>query len=252
MSSLPLVLLHAFPLDATMWTPVVAALGPGVPVVLTPDLPGLGSAPLPDGPPDLAVAADLVAAALDEAGHQQAVLAGVSMGGYVAMAFARRHRQRLAGLALIDTKAGADDEAARSNRYRVAEAVLAAGDTGALAPMLDALLGATTRDERPDLVDDVRARIAAARPEGVAWSQRAMAGRPDSLDLLRTLDVPAAVVVGQEDTLSPPDLAREMADALPDAVLTVLPGAGHLAAMEAPDDVAAALTALMVRVRPAP
>lgn len=249
MSDLPLVLLHAFPLDAGMWAPVAAALGPAVPVVLTPDLPGLGSAPLPDGEPDLAVSADLVAAALDEAGHDRAVLAGVSMGGYVAMAFARRHRERLAALALLDTKATADDEAARAGRHQVAEAVLGPQGTEVLLPMLAGLLGSTTHERRPEVVEDVRARLLAARPEGVAWSQRAMAARPDSLALLRGLDVPAAVAVGEEDSLSPPAAARQMAEALPDAVLTVVPGAGHLAALETPGAVADVLTALMLRVR---
>ena len=251
MTAVPLVLLHAFPLDASMWDPVAADLRAAGVAVLAPDLPGLGSAPVPDDEPDLAVSADAVAAALAAAGHQRAVLAGVSMGGYVAMAFARRHRERLAGVALVDTRAGADDEAARANRERVAQAVLGAAGAEALLPMVDGLLGQTSRTSRPDLVADVRTRLLAARPEGVAWSQRAMAARPDSLATLRGLDVPASVVVGEEDTLTPPEAARQMAQALPDAVLSVVPGAGHLAALENPDAVTAALTALLLRVRPA-
>ncbi len=249
MTAVPLVLLHAFPLDAGMWRPVVGELDVGSPLVV-PDLPGLGAADLPEGEPDLAVSADLVAAELEAAGHRHAVLAGVSMGGYVVMEFARRHRDRLAGLALIDTKAEADGEAALANRERVAREVTGEQGTTVLLPMLDGLLGATSLAQRPQVVDAVRAAVLAARPEGVAWSQRAMARRRDSLDLLASLDVPAAVMVGEEDTLSPLAQARAMADALPDAVLTVLPRAGHLAAVETPRAVAAALTALLVRVRP--
>jgi len=246
----PLVLLHAFPLDRAMWHEAAGLLAPAVPStpLLLVDLPGLGESPVPDGVPDLAISADAVAAVLDAAGARRAVLAGVSMGGYVAMAFARRHGERLAGLALIDTKATADGEEARANRERVAQAVTGEAGTTVLLPMLEALLGQTTRATLPDVVARVRQAVLAARPEGVAWSQRAMATRPDSLELLGTLRVPAVVVVGEEDTLSPPADARAMADALPDAVLTVVPAAGHLAALEAAPSVAAALAALIQRI----
>jgi len=249
MTAAPLVLLHAFPLDAAMWRGVIAELDLDSPLVV-PDLPGLGSAAVPDGEPSLAVSADLVAAALDAAGHRRAVLAGVSMGGYVAMEFARRHRGRLAALALIDTKAEADGEAALANRERVAREVTGEQGSAVLLPMLEALLGATTLAQRPEVVAAVRAALLEARPDGVAWSQRAMARRGDSFELLRSLDVPVAVVVGAEDTLTPVEAARAMAEALPDAVLTVLPSAGHLAAIETPRAVAQALTALLVRTRP--
>lgn len=247
MTAVPLVLLHAFPLDSSMWRGVIAELDIDTPLVV-PDLPGLGSAVLPDGEPDLAVSADLVAAALDGAGYRRAVLAGVSMGGYVAMEFARRHRDRLAGLALIDTKAEADGDAALADRERVAREVTGEQGSAVLSPMLTSLLGETSRAERPQVVDAVRAALLAARPEGVAWSQRAMARRGDSIELLRSLNVPAAVVVGQEDTLSPVEAARAMAAALPDSVLTVLPRAGHLAAVETPRAVAQGIVALLVRV----
>jgi pimeloyl-ACP methyl ester carboxylesterase len=246
----PLVLLHAFPLDRSMWHEAAGLLAlavPSTPLLLV-DLPGLGESPVPDGVPDLAVSADAVATVLDAAGVRRAVLAGVSMGGYVAMAFARRHGERLAGLALIDTKATADGEEARANRERVAVAVTGEAGTTVLLPMLEALLGATTRATRPDVVARVREAVLAARPEGVAWSQRAMATRPDSLELLGTLRFPAAVVVGEEDTLSPPADAMTMVEALPDSVLTVVPASGHLAAVEDPPSVAAALAALIQRI----
>jgi pimeloyl-ACP methyl ester carboxylesterase len=144
----PLVLLHAFPLERSMWRPVAArTAAAGVPAVLV-DLPGLGESPLPDGAPDLAVSADAVAGALDALGVPRAVVAGVSMGGYVALALARRHPGRLAGLALVDTKAEADGDAARATRERVAAAVEGEEGTAALAPMIESLLGATTRAGR--------------------------------------------------------------------------------------------------------
>jgi len=128
-SPVPLVLLHAFPLHAAMWDDLLDSLaGP----VLVVDLPGLGNSPVPDGEPDLAVSADAVVAAMDGEGIGRAVIAGVSMGGYVAMAIARRHPARLAGIGLIDTKASADGEEARTNRERIARAVTGDAGTGRL------------------------------------------------------------------------------------------------------------------------
>ncbi len=247
----PLVLLHAFPLDATMWDGVLPAL-PGIGRVITVDLPGFGATPLPAAVPSLDVAAAGVLATLDGLGRSQAVLAGCSMGGYVALAFARQAPARLAGIALVDSKAEADGEETRENRERIAQAVTGEAGTRALLPMLDTLLGPATRAERPDVVGAVRSTLLRADPAAVAWTQRAMAARPDATDLLGRLSVPAAVVVGEDDAVTGPDLARAAAAALPDAVLTVVPRCGHLSPVERPEAVAAALTGLMFRVRPGP
>jgi pimeloyl-ACP methyl ester carboxylesterase len=115
--------------------------------------------------------------------------------------------------------------------------------------MLDTLLGPTSRHRRPELVARVKAGLLAARVEGVAWSQRAMAERPDSGDTLSALCVPVAVVVGEEDAVTGVEEARSMQLLLRDAVLTVVPGAGHLAPLERPEEVARALIALTLRVR---
>jgi pimeloyl-ACP methyl ester carboxylesterase len=260
------VLLHAFPANRTLWRGVADRLASYVPLVLV-DLPGLGESPLPSSEqrrepataapdpdvatgPDLGVAVDGVAAVLDRLGHRRAVLAGVSMGGYVALGFGRRFPDRLAGLGLLDTKATADGDDARANRERMAVAVT--GDTGlrALEPLRQSLIGLTSHASRPHVVQALARFLSAADPFAVAWSQRAMAARPDSLALLPSLHVPAVVVVGDEDGVTPLGEALAMVQALPDAVLTVLPGVGHLSPLEDPDGVAAALTALMVRVRP--
>ncbi|GMA30705.1 alpha/beta fold hydrolase [Litorihabitans aurantiacus] len=119
---IPLVLLHGFPFDASMWDEVVEDLvDDGVPTIAL-DAPGFGQSEVPDGEPSLELAADAVAATLDELGVDRAVVAGLSMGGYIALALAARHASRLAGLALLDTKASADSEDARANRLRVADA----------------------------------------------------------------------------------------------------------------------------------
>lgn len=235
------VLLHAFPLSSAMWAAQREALSDGFRVV-TPDLRGFGSSPPGDGDPSLDAMADDLAALLDRLGLDQVVLGGLSMGGYVAMAFLRRHRDRVRGLVLADTKAGADPDPARAKRERVAARLDAERTTDALVEeVLPALTGPTTKDSRPAVVDRVTASVRACPPAAAAWAQRAMAARPDSLETLSGTDVPALVVLGAEDTLATRDDADAMAAALPDARLVVLEASGHLTALEVPDELTAAL-----------
>jgi pimeloyl-ACP methyl ester carboxylesterase len=246
-----LVLLHAFPVWSALYDDVRDRLTAAYDL-LVPDLPGWGSAgDPPTGEPTLDAFADEVAALLESRGVRQAVVGGTSMGGYAAMAFARRHGDRLSGLVLVDTKASADTEAARDNRERIARTALDEdGPRVLLDDVLPGLLGETSWGSRPQVVERVRGWVEQARPAAVAWSQRAMAARPDSFDTLRELRVPAVVVVGEEDRLTPPDDARAMHDALPDGTLVVLPRTGHLSAVESPEAVATALVAEAGRLAP--
>lgn len=243
----PLVLLHAFPLHSGLYDALHPLLDGEV---LTPDARGFGGTPLGDAAPDLAVGADDVAALLDARGWDRVILGGTSMGGYLAMAFARRHADRLAGIALLDTKAGADPEPARANRLRIAAAVEESGLEVIHAEVEPALLGESTRRERPEVVAAVRLMIDEADPAAVAWAQRAMAARPDSLAELSALGaagLPALVLRGAEDRLSSAEDAEAMAAALACEVVTV-PGAGHLAACEQPAAVAAALNSMVAAI----
>ncbi|AUY49801.1 alpha/beta hydrolase [Streptomyces sp. CB01881] len=245
----PLVLLHSFPLDASMWSAQLDALpgptGHGA-RVLAPDQRGFGGTELGTDEPSLDALADDVALLLDAAGIGRAVLGGLSMGGYVALAFARRHPDRLAGLLLANTKATADTDAARANRERIAAAVLARDSVQLL---LDEKMAAgQLGPDSGHLVDRVQGLIAAASPAAVAWAQRAMAARPESLDVLAGLRVPTAVVAGAQDGLIPLTEAELMVRASPDAELTVLPGVGHLSALEAPEEFNAAVGRLLERV----
>src|SRR3954447_13529940 len=200
--------------------------------VITPDLRGFGGSPLGHDEPSLDLMADDVAAWLDAHGLDSVVLGGLSMGGYVAMAFLRRHAQRVAALVLADTKAGADPEPARANRERNARAVTDDEDSTVLVDeVLPALLGSTTAEERPLVTGRVKALVQAAPAAAVAWAQRAMANRPDSFDTLRAVGVPTLLLVGAEDAISPPDDARAMTDAMAGARLEILPRAGHLTAL---------------------
>ena len=230
----PLVLLHAFPLSSAMWLAQREGLG-HLCRVITPDQRGFGGSDLGDDEPSLDACADDVAELLDRLDLERVVLGGLSMGGYVAMAFLRRHPDRVAALLLADTKASADPEPARANRERIAAAVGEEGSTVLLDEVLPALLGSTTAASRPMVAGRVRGLVQAAPAPAVAWAQRAMAARPDSFDTLRSFDRPALVVVGEEDVLSPPADAEAMAEALPSARLAVLPEAGHLTAVETPE-----------------
>ncbi|MGW4892146.1 alpha/beta fold hydrolase [Kitasatospora sp. NPDC004240] len=245
----PIVLLHAFPLNASMWGAQLDGL-PGLTGdgarVLAPDQRGFGGTELGGGEPSLEAVADDVALLLDAAGIERAVIGGLSMGGYAALAFARRHPGRLSGLLLAGTKATEDTEAARANRERIASAVLARDSVALLIEekMERTLLG-------PDsgaLAGRVRELIGQAPPRSVAWAQRAMAARTDTREVLAGLTVPVAVVVGSADIVTPPAESELMAAAAPDAELTVIPGAGHLSAMEAPEEFNAAVRRLLARV----
>ncbi len=251
------VLLHAFPLDRHVWDGVVDALAEAGWDVVVPDLRGFGESAYgedgPDDDPTLAWMARDVLGILDRMGVSAAVFAGISMGGYVAMEIVRQDPARVAGLALLDTKGTADSDEAVANRLRVAESVIAAGSTQALArAMVPSLLGATSLAERPEVVAQVTSWIEAADPAAVAWAQRAMAVRPDSLPDLASLAVPALVVWGVEDALSPRAEQDLMVDAMRDARLVVVTESGHLSTVEAPDAVADALVTFLADVRRLP
>ncbi|EIF00181.1 putative hydrolase or acyltransferase of alpha/beta superfamily [Saccharomonospora glauca K62] len=250
MSSPPLVLLHAYPLDARMWDSVRAPLAERTRLI-TPDQRGLGRSPMPDGEdagvePNLDHAARDVLALLDRLGLDKVVLGGCSMGGYVTFAMLRLAPERIAGLVLIDTKAGADAEEARANRLEVARRAETEGTAGWLADqMVPKLLGETTRARRPGLVERVRELIEQQPPSGVAWAQRAMAARGDATELLRSVAVPTVVITGEEDVTTPPETARELAAAVPNAELVLIPEAGHLSPLEASEAVVDAVARVL-------
>ncbi|MFL6142234.1 MAG: alpha/beta fold hydrolase [Labedaea sp.] len=243
----PLVLLSAFPFDGRMWDRVRTGLA-GHAQVITPDPRGFGRTPLGDAGPDLDVLAADVLELLDSLGLRRAVLGGCSMGGYVAMAVLRAAPERVAGLVLIDTRSTADAAQARENRYAMAERAERDGVGWLAEEMLPALLGPTTLERRPDVVDAVRRLLAGLSPAAVAAAQRAMALRPDAGAVLRAAEVPALVLHGEEDRLIGVDAARSMAELLPQAELVVLPTAGHLPPLEVPAEVTSAIVAWLDRL----
>ncbi|MFE0251250.1 alpha/beta fold hydrolase [Streptomyces sp. NPDC059010] len=244
---LPVVLLHALPLDSSMWDETARALRAHGHPVLPVDQRGFGGAPLPAGDtPCLDLVADDLARELDRRGLDAVALAGCSMGGYTAMSFLRRHPDRVRALALFAARATADTPEQAAARLRFAELLL---DDSLRARIVTdtapSLLGATTRAGRPRLLNRVTDRARAAAPDSVAWAQRAIAAREDSLPTLGTTGVPAVVVQGEEDELVTLEEARETAAALPSGRLVTLPGVGHLAPLEAPEATAEILSDLL-------
>ncbi|MFI0711591.1 alpha/beta fold hydrolase [Streptomyces inhibens] len=240
------VLLHALFLDSSMWQSQRRALERLGHRVLAFDQRGFGGTPLGTDVPALDAVADDLAAALDAGGHDRVVLVGSSMGGYVAMRFLQRHPHRVCGLALSATRASADssEEVARREGFaRMMEDER--GRDGLLAQTMPLLLGATTRAERPELLERLLRDVAQGPPAAVAWAQRAIAARPDSFDVLGATTVPAVVVAGEEDELVPLEEARRMAAALPQGRLVTVAGAGHLQPLEAPEVFTGVLTRLL-------
>lgn len=213
-----------------MWDVQVASLRPDIDTILAPSLPGFGGTAVPATQPTMDDYADALAGTLDAAGIDRAVVVGLSMGGYVALAMWRRHRRRIAGLLLADTRAEADDEAGRERRMKLAELVRERGVNALLAQPPKWVRDGSER------WDAVRALAGRQPAEAVAQGSIAMALRPGSEGTLPTIDVPTSVVVGSEDALTPPVMSETMAARIPGATLTVIPQAGHLANMDAPDE----------------
>ena len=239
----PVVLLHAFPLLGEMFEPQWTALGDRARFVL-PDLRGFGESDGGQGPSEMSVLADDVLGLLDHLGIDSAVVGGVSMGGYAALALLRNDPGRVRALVLADTQTSPDDGPARERRETTAREVLAQGAT-ALLPSVDKLLGPSAS---PELRARVSAWIAGGSPEGFAAAQRGMALRPDARDILARFGGPVLVLVGADDVLTPPAKARAMAELVPGAELVEIPRAGHLANLEQPEAFNAALGKFLGRV----
>jgi 3-oxoadipate enol-lactonase len=226
-----LLLLHAFPLDASMWSPQISALDDAVPIV-APNAPGFGGAALSTEASTMDEIADRAANDLTAAGIERAVVVGLSMGGYAAFSLWRRHRYRVLGLVLSNTRSGADDEAGKDRRKALADRLKAEGN-GFMVQDPPPLLSANAPQELWDRVRDV---IRAQPPEAIAAASLGMAQRADSTPDLAGIEVPTLVVTSTGDTLIPPEATSPMASQIPGARLETIEGAGHLSNLEAPEE----------------
>lgn len=242
-----LLLIHGFPLDGRLWQGQVGPLAE-VAHVIVPDLRGHGRSDVPPGPYTMEQHADDLAALLDHLGVDRAVVAGLSMGGYISLAFWRRHRDRVAALILLDTRAEPDSEAARGNRDASMRKVAAEGAAAFAEDMLPRVLALSSLAQR-EIVDAARRMMAEQPAEGIIGALGGLRDRADSRATLPTIDVPVLVVGGEVDTLTPPADMHALAAALPNARAVIIPAAGHLSPLENPAAVNKALTGFLRELR---
>ena len=232
----PVVLLHGFPFNRTLWREQAEALRAHY-TVITIDLRGHGETPAPtgDAPATMEEMAKDVAALLDELRiDARIVLGGLSMGGYVALAFYRLFPARVLALVLADTRPQADTEEARRNREEIATQILREGIRTIDDAMMPKLLAPATYHEQPQIVQRIRDMILQTDPQGAAAAMLGMAARADQTELLREIDCPTLIIVGSLDRVTPPADAELMQREIRGARLEVLAGAGHVSNLERP------------------
>jgi pimeloyl-ACP methyl ester carboxylesterase len=230
----PLVLIHGFGLNRGIWRDMATHYLADYQVIL-PDVRGHGESDAPEGAYPMALLTDDLVGLLDHLEIEQAVVCGHSMGGYIALAFAAQHPERLAGLGLITSRAEADSAEKKEGRVRLAETVQEQGSS-ALAETL-----APRLSHDPAVVKRAYDLIAATPPAGISGAALGMAERPDRTALLDQLDVPTLVVAGEEDQIVPLAYARHLAESLTKGRLIEIPGAGHMPMLEQPQLLADAL-----------
>jgi len=231
----PVVFLHGFPFNRSMWREQADALRATCRVV-APDLRGHGGTTAVGEPATMEEVAEDVAALLDVLGIGRAIVCGLSMGGYVTLAFFRKYAGRVRALVLADTRPQADTEEGRREREETAQRALKDGMEPIADAMLPKLLSSSTRERRPDVVERVRAMVLGMRPAGAAAALRGAALRRDQTDLLPLIKVPTLVVVGSEDVIAPPSVAEAMREKIEGSRLVRIEGAGHVSNVERPGE----------------
>ncbi len=235
-----LALIHGFPLDSGMWQLQVAPLADRFQVI-APDLRGFGKSTSLEAF-TIASLADDVHALLEKIGALPCVLCGFSMGGYVALAFAKKYPSDLRGLVLVDTRAEADAPEGKANRNKMIDLVRASGSKAVAELMIPKLLSDQTLRSHPPIVQQVRDMIESCPPRTIEHALAAMRDREDYTALFPSIAIPALIIVGEHDALTPPPMSRAMHAGIARSKLALIPGAGHLAPLEQPDAVSRELT----------
>lgn len=244
---IPVLWIHGFPLSSAVYAPQETI--PGARHII-PDLPGFGGTPPPTGEMTIDGYAEGILRIMDEKGIRSGVVAGLSMGGYIALSLARQAMERLCGLILIDTRETPDAPDARSKRLESIEGVRAAGTGSIVESMLPKMLTEETMKKNEKKALGVRRIMESASREGVIAALGAMARRGDSSDLLPRIEVPTLVVVGREDAIAPPSDAERMRNAIPGAELVLIENAAHLSNFERPEEFNRAAGEFLARVEP--
>lgn len=227
----PVVLIHGYPFNRSLWTEQIEALSSSYRVI-APDLRGFGETDSSDGPATMNRMAEDVAQLMDHLDIPQAVIGGLSMGGYVALAFCKQFASRVRALILADTRAQADTEEAKQTRAQQAEKALSEGMAGIADAMLPKLLTPETVSKRPDIVKRVRDMMLKTTPEGAAAALHGMAAREDQTSFLSQISSPTLILVGAEDAITPVADSEKMHASIAGSRLVVLENAGHVSNLE--------------------
>lgn len=237
-----IVLIHGFPFSRRMWERQTPALSASHRVI-APDLRGFGeSGGTPSSVEELA---DDVRRLVEHLDLPQFVLAGFSMGGYVAFRYLARHADRVRAVMLLDTRAEADTPEGRARRYTAIDKITKDGPQGFLDDFLKLVVSPRTMEARPEIVAEVRGLMEARRVASLTGGLKVLAERPDSTPLLAKIAVPTLIVVGEEDKATPVDSARAMQSAIAGSTLVVIPGAGHVSNIEQSEQFNAALVGFL-------
>lgn len=228
----PLVMVHGFPLDRALWRHQLAALSRWKRIA--PDLRGCGASSVPAEGYSMGRYADDLMTVLDKLEVGQAAFCGLSMGGYIVFEILRRYADRVRGVIIVDSRAEADAPEGRRQRDELIGVAEKDGAEGIAQRMLPKLLSPATVQTQPEVERQVREMILRAPVPGIVGALQAMKDRPDSRPLLAEIRVPTLVMVGADDALTPPALARAMADAIPQARYAEVAAAGHLSPLEQP------------------
>lgn len=232
-TGVPVVFIHAFPLNQSMWDDQVTAIS-SICRTITLDLRGFGSSDVPDGPYSMDQMAADVRGLVTELGINKPVLVGLSMGGYISFAFYRNYPDAVRAMVLADTRASADTEEGREKRIESAERAEREGARAIADDMVSLALAPSTVENHPDVVQRMREMAEANSPKGIAAAQRGMARRRDSRDLLAQISFPVQIIAGSEDKLTSVREAESMRDGIPNARFQTIEGAGHLSNLERP------------------
>jgi pimeloyl-ACP methyl ester carboxylesterase len=243
----PVVLLHPFPVHHEFWLPVAEVLSTRYRLIM-PDLRGHGESGIGEGPATMEKHASDIAQVMDAADVGRAPLIGVSIGGYAIFEFWRKFRGRVAALGLCNTKAPADNAEGRAGRLQAANDVLERGTEAFFESMGKKVLSRSTQETRPDMVKDALRMMGKMSPEDVAQVQRGMAARPDSIETLKTINVPTLIVTGEEDAMTGVTEAELMRRHISGSQLRVIPRAGHYSPWEQPAEAARLLRQFLDRL----
>jgi pimeloyl-ACP methyl ester carboxylesterase len=229
---MPVILIHGFPLCRKMWRPQMNKLpGEGLRVI-TPDLRGFGESDAPEGPYSMDLFADDLIGLMDHLQMEQAVISGMSMGGYVLFNILERYPERVKGAIFITTRATPDDEAAKARRLQLASEVRLYGPQVVADPFIKILFAPGAETERPKLLEEVYGWMTGNDTRGVAGGLLAMRERKDYSDMLSSINVPSLAIGAEFDQAAPPVTSTVIAAGIPGCRLNIIPGAGHLANLE--------------------